>query len=311
LTPTLDTPMQNSLLWVYEGLTRYLGAVLAVRSGLHTFDEALGNFAQNADAMQMREGRRWRPLRDTTNHSIYAEGPQPWPNWQRGSDYYLEGQLIWLDADTLLRELTGGRRTLDDFVRAMFAVEDHAQRPLAYRFEDVVAALETLAPYDWEGFLTQRVDAVAPGAPLDGIRRGGYELAYRDQPTSFFRAGERQRGVSDLSSSIGLTVKDDGTVADVRWESPAFAAALTIGTRVLAVGDRAFTPQVLLDAVRACKGRTEPLRLTVRRGERVDVRGIDCSTGLRYPWLVRGESSRAGRTPAATSLEAIFAPLTR
>ena len=311
LTPTLDVPMQNSLLWVYEGLTRYLGAVLAVRSGLHSFDEALGNFAQSAAAMQYRTGRQWRPLRDTTNHSIYAEGPQPWPSWQRGSDYYLEGQLIWLDVDTLLRERTSGRHTLDDFVRALFAVQDRSQVPLAYELEDVVAALQTLAPHDWAGFFNTRVEQVASDAPLDGLQRGGYQLVYREQPTTFFRSGERQRKVTDLSIPLGLVVKDDGTVADVRWESPAFDAALTIGTRILAVNGRTYDREVLVRAVGRCKGRPEPLRLTVQRGDSIQDRDVVCASGLRYPWLERKESPRGQRERTAASLEAIFAPLTR
>lgn len=309
LTATLDVPMQNSLLWVYEGLTRYLGAVLAARSGLHTFEESLGNFAQNADAMQMRAGRRWRPLLDTTNHSIYAEGPQPWPSWQRSSDYYLEGQLIWLDVDTLLRELTGGRRSVDDFVRAMFATRDRDKTPLPYTFEDVVATLDAIAPHDWSGFLRKRVHAAAPDTLLDGIRRGGYRLEYRDQPTGFYRMSELQRKVTDLSSSVGLTVRTDGTVADVRWESPAFDAAMTIGTRILAVNGRAYSPTVLVGAIADCKGSTRALKLTTQRGDTIDERSVDCSSGLRYPWLVKDTPAGGRRAPAAAALEAILAPL--
>lgn len=308
LTPTLDVPMQNSLLWVYEGLTRYLGAVLAARAGLHTFDESLANFALNADAMQMRAGRSWRPLLDTTNHSIYAEGPQPWPSWQRRSDYYLEGQLLWLDVDTLLRELSGGRHSVDDFVRAMFAVDDRAKTPSPYTFEDVVATLDAIAHHDWAGFFRKRVYEVAGDTLLDGIRRGGYQLEYRDQPTGFFRNSERERKLTDLSGSVGLAIRNDGTIADVRWESPAFDAALTIGTRILAVNGRSYSPEALVAAIGACRGSSEALRLTTQRGDGIDERSVDCSSGLRYPWLVPASGRRP---PAAVRLEAILAPLDR
>jgi len=304
LTQTLDVPMRNSLLWVYEGLTRYLGAVLAARAGLHTMEESLGNFAQNAAAMQNRPGRAWRALLDTTNHSIYAEGPQPWPSWQRGADYYLEGQLVWLDIDTRLREMSGGQRSLDDFVRAFFAVEDRSTIPLAYDFDDVVRTLNRVAPGKWREYLRQRIDQVAPDAPLDGIRRGGYRLVYRDTPTGFFRSGEKQRGVSDLGYSVGLTVKGDGTIAEVLWGSTAYDAALTIGTRIVAVGAHTFTPSTLLDAVRECRGRETPLPLTVQRADAVRQVALNCSAGLRYPWLERDPS-------AADRLGAILAPLPR
>jgi len=211
----------------------------------------------------------------------------------------------------LLRKRTSGRHTLDDFVRALFAVQDRSQVPLAYELEDVVAALQTLAPHDWAGFFNTRVEQVASDAPLDGLQRGGYQLVYRDQPTGFFRSGERQRKVTDLSIPLGLVVKDDGTVADVRWESPAFDAALTIGTRILAVNGRAYDREVLVQAVGRCKGRPEPLRLMVQRGESIQDRDVVCASGLRYPWLERKESARGPRERTAASLEAIFAPLTR
>lgn len=301
LTPTLDTPMQNSLLWVYEGLTRYLGAVLAVRSGLHSLQEGLDNFALTAATMQNRAGRQWRPLLDTTNHSIFAEGAQPWPNWQRGSDYYLEGQLIWLDVDTRIRALSGGKRSLDDFVRAFFSIEDGSYRPVPYVFDDVVTALNAVAPWDWARYLRDRVEKVTPDAPLDGLARGGYRLVYTGTPTAFFRSGEAQRGVTDLSWSVGLTADKGGIVTDVVWDGPAFAAELTIGTQIVAVGGQVYDGERIKAAVAACKGRADPLTLTVRRGDAVrDVR-IACALGLRYPRLERDPA-----TPAR--LDTILAP---
>lgn len=301
LTPTLDTPMQNSLLWVYEGLTRYLGAVLSVRSGLHSLQEGLDNFALTAATMQNRTGRQWRPLLDTTNHSIYAEGAQPWPNWQRGSDYYLEGQLIWLDVDTRIRALSGGKRSLDDFVRAFFSIGDGSYRPVAYTFDDVVAALNQVAPWDWAAYFRDHVEKVTRDAPLDGLARGGYRLVFTDTPTDFFRSDEAQRGVTDLGWSIGLTVDGSGRIGDIVWDGPAFAAELTIGTQIVAVNGRAYDAEDLKRTIATCKGRAEKLTLTVKRSDIVrDVR-VGCAMGLRYPRLERD----AG-VPAR--LDAILAP---
>lgn len=303
LTPTLDTPMRNSLLWVYEGMTRYYGAVLSARSGLHSLDEAHGNFAATAAMMANRAGRQWRPLLDTTNHSIYAEGAQPWPNWQRGSDYYLEGQLIWLDVDTRMRELSGGKKSLDDFARAFFGVKDGERWPEPYVFADIVAGLNAQVPYDWGRYLHDQVEKVQVQAPLDGIVRGGYRLVYTDTPTDFFRGLETQRGgVADLGYSIGLVVDGEGKIADVLWDSPAFAAKLTIGSRIVAVNGQSFGLDKLRQAVATCKGNSTPMSLTVQRGPKVREAQLDCSMGLRYPRLERDPS-----VPAR--LDAILAPL--
>jgi len=302
LTPTLDAPMRNSLLWAYEGLTRYYGAVLATRAGLHTLDEARDNFAATAALMENRAGRQWRPLGDTVNHSIYAEGAQPWPNWQRGTDYYLEGQLLWLDVDTRMRALSGRKKSLDDFARAFFGVRSGDRRPLPYVFEDIVSGLNAEVAYDWRSFLRDRIDNVKPVAPLDGLARGGYRLVYTDTPTPFFRALEKQRKSADFNYSIGLTVDASGVIGDVMWDGPAFASALTIGTKILAVNGKAFTADSLRDAIGACKGSATPLALKVRRGTVTRDVAVKCAMGLRYPRLARnpGEPAR---------LDDILAPL--
>lgn len=301
LTPTLDTPMQNSLLWVYEGLTRYLGAVLAVRSGLNSKQQGLDNFALNAATMAYRAGRQWRPLLDTTNHSIYAEGSQPWPSWQRGADYYLEGQLIWLDVDTRIRAVSGGKKSLDDFVRTFFGVNDRSYVPVAYEAADVFKALNDVQPYDWEAFFRDRVERVAPGAPLDGITRGGYRLVYTDTPTGFFRGMEMQRNVTDQTYSIGLVADAAGTLVDVLWDGPAFRAELTIGTQIVAVNGGAYSADLLKAMVQACKGSATPLQLTVRRSDVVRTVALPCGTGLRYPRLERNPAEPA-------RLDAILSP---
>ncbi len=301
LTPTLDRPMRNSLLWVYEGLTRYLGAVLSARAGLHTRQQSLDNFAVSAARMQNRAGRRWRPLADTVNHSIFLDEHPIWPGWQRGSDYYLEGQLIWLDVDTRLRELTGDRKSLDDFVQVFFSGPEGSYRPSPYELADVVDALNGIAPYRWAEYFRDHVEQLAPEAPLDGLTRGGYRLVYTDIATDFFRNLESQAKATDLGYSIGLIVTEAGIVTDVLWDTPAFQAALTIGTQIVAVDGVVYSNDVLTRAVRDCKGRSEPLRLTVRRGDAVREARLECSMGLRYPRL-----ESVAKTPAR--LDAILAP---
>ena len=194
-TPDWRTPMQNSLLWVYEGQTQFWGNVLAARSGLRSAVDTRDKIAAVAADYTTQAGRAWRPLADTTNEEILSNRrPEPYPSFQRVEDYYDEGQLIWLDADSLIRERSGGKRSLDDFARRFFGGHDRDWGEVTYRFADVVAALNAVEPYDWAGFLHARVDAVAPPPPLDGITRGGYRLVFTDEPGSLWSGREKGRG---------------------------------------------------------------------------------------------------------------------
>lgn len=288
-TPNFNTPMRDSLLWVYEGQTEYWGLVLAARSGLLTRDQALEALALNAATYDARVGRRWRPLSDTTNDPIVAmRRPLPWVSWQRSEDYYREGQLIWLDVDTLIRARTGGKRSLDDFAHAFFGVADGSTTPDTYRFEDVTAALEAVQPgAGWAEFLKARLDGHGPGAPLDGLARGGYRLVFADNPTEYHRSLQARAKYSDFSFSLGLDVARDGTLLEVNWDGPAFLAGLAEGTQIIAINGLAFSPEDLEDAVRAAKGSTTPIELLVRTRDAYRTVRLDYHGGLRYPRLER------------------------
>ena len=229
-TPNFNVPMRDSLLWVYEGQTQYWGYVLAARAGLWTQQQALDALAAVAATYNEQVGRRWKPVQDTTNDPVIAERrPASWRSWQRSEDYYSEGQLIWLDADTLIRERTGGRKSLDDFARGFFGVRDGSYVTDTYTFEDVVAALNAVTPYDWATFLRTRLDGHGPGAPLDGLARGGYRLVYTDTPSPFLKDAEKMRDHTDLGFSLGVILDKDGKLIDVHWEGPAFQAGLITG----------------------------------------------------------------------------------
>lgn len=300
-TPNYNVPMQNSLLWVYEGQTQYWGQVLAARSGLWTKQTALDQLALTAAYYQLQTGRQWRTLRDTTNDEIInPRRPQSWRDWQRFEDYYEEGSLIWLDADTLIRERSQGKRSLDDFARAFFGINDGTFTTVTYTFEDIVKALNAVAPYDWAKFLHQRVDSVAQPVPLDGLARGGYRLVYTDTPSDFLRTTDAQRKRVTLLYSIGILIDDkdtdmggSGAISEVVWDSPAFKASLTEGARILAVNGVAYSAGVLKDAISAAKGSKSPIELIVKNGDRFQVARLDYHDGLRYPHL-----ERAGSQPA-------------
>jgi predicted metalloprotease with PDZ domain len=290
-TPSFEVPMQNSLLWVYEGLTQYWGWVLAARAGLWSAEfarDALAHYGAVFD--NNRPGRAWRSLQDTTDQPIVSyRGTQSYPSWQRSRDYYSEGALLWLDVDTRLRELSRGRRSLDDFARAFFGAPRVADDvPETYVFADVVAELERIAPGDWSTFLRARLDGRGPGAPLDGFARGGWRLIYRDTPSAFSRAAAREGKQADFRHSIGLTLASaDGRVADVVWGSPAFEAGIGAGYHVIAVNGRAWSGDVLGEAIVAAKSGETPVELIVRHADRFRTVRIDYRDGLRYPHLER------------------------
>src|SRR5205807_8858869 len=204
-TPNFNVPMRDSLLWVYEGQTQYWGYVLAARSGLVTREQALEQLAYTAAIFQHRVGREWKSLQDTTNDPIVASRrPIPWRSWQRMEDYYQEGELMWLDADTLIRELSNGQKSLDDFARAFFGVDDGQWLvPKTYTFDDVVAALNAVEPHDWAAFLRARLDG-HDGPPLDGLARGGYTLTYTDTASDYFKKLEARRKIADFTFSLGF-----------------------------------------------------------------------------------------------------------
>ncbi len=302
-TPNFNVPMRDSLLWVYEGQTEYWGHVLAARSGLETHQQVLDGLAQTAAYYANEAGRQWRSVQDTTNDEIInPRRPIPWRNWQRFEDYYEEGALIWLEADTLIRERSQGARSLDDFAKAFFGINDGSYSTVTYTFADVVQALNKIEPYDWAGFLHERVDGIALPAPLEGFRRGGYQLIYTDTPSELLKNADGQRKVVSLSDSLGVIIDEPtGTVKQVMWGSPAFVAQLTESTQILAVNGSAFSKDVLTDAITAAKTQKEPITLIVKAGDRYRVVSIDYHGGLRYPHLVRDEA-----TPAR--LDDILAP---
>ncbi len=294
-TPSYEVPMRNTLLWVYEGQTQYWGIVLTARAGLWTRAQALDFLADDAAYYATLPGRRWRPLQDTTNDEIInPRRPMSWDTWQRFEDYYDEGALIWLEADTLIRERSHGQRSLDDFARRFFGVADQRIAPLTYTFADVVAALNAVEPYDWSTYLRERLDAVTRAAPLEGLGRGGYQLVYTDKPSDFWKARETQRKVVLLRYSLGVDIDDkDGTLTAVTWDGPAYRAGLTEGMQILAVNGAAYSGDLLKRTITASRSSSEPIVLILKDADRYVVATLEYTGGLRYPHLERVPSAPA------------------
>ncbi len=287
-TPNYNVPMRGNLLWVYEGQDQYWGFVLGARSGLVTKQQTLDALAMTAATYSVgRPGREWRSVEDTGHDPIIAgRRPIPWTTWQRSEDYYSEGQLVWLDADTLIREKTGGRKSLDDFARGFFGINDGSWTPVTYTFEDVVAGLNKVLPYDWNSFLTRRIKDVAPSYPLEGLARGGYRLVYTETPTDYWKDNEASRKIVDLTYSLGVTLNREATVTGVLWNGPAFQAGLTAGDKIIAVNGIAYDTDRLKEAIAAGKSG-QPITLIIKDGDHYRTVALAYQGGLRYPRLER------------------------
>ncbi len=296
-TPHFNTPMQNSLLWVYEGQTQFWGWVLAARSGLLSPAQARDHLALAAAGLDTRPGRAWRNLQDTTNEPITSGRSRSlnWRDWQRSADYYDEGTLLWIEADMLIRERSNGQRSIDDFARNFFGVEPGRVEPLLYTFDDVMRELDRVQAFDWAAQFRQRLDSTAPGAPLGGLARAGWKLAWSEQPSEYFKLNESRRKVADFSHSIGLEISTDGAqsgrLASVRWGSPAFNAGLGPDATLLAVNGRSYTSELLKEAISEAQTSGKPIELLVKSADLYRTVAVACRDGLRYPTLERIEGT--------------------
>ena len=291
--PDFATPQQGALLWVYEGMTQYLGYVLAARSGLETPTQFRDVLAMVAGEMQYTPGRDWRSTEDTAVASSILRHDDPaWSNWRRGQDYYFEGALLWLDVDTLIRKRTDNKRSLGDFEK-IFLGKGGNTGPLilTYQFDDLVKDLNEVLPYDWGTFLRERVYKINDDADLAGIEQGGYKLVLEDKPsaTEKMLMGAQEPGRSGLNCwySIGLKLNPDGRIMDVRWGGPGDKAKLAPGEKIMAVDGRVFSPDALREAIRAAKDSKEPIHLIVQADAFVQMADIDYHGGERYPVLER------------------------
>jgi predicted metalloprotease with PDZ domain len=309
--PDFATMQQGALLWVYEGMTHYLGNVLAARSGLKSQAQYRDMLAMSAANLDYKPGREWRSTSDTAVAASILRGGNPaWSNWKRGQDYYQEGELLWLDADTLIRKMTNNKKSLDDFQKIFLAKGGNTGPDIVpYTFDELVQDLNQVVPYDWSAFLHDRVDKLHPRADVAGIEQGGYKLIYKDTPNPSAKlmasASRGRNGSSNIDCwySIGLRIGSDGNINDVRWNGPADKARVAPGQKIIAVNGQVFSADVLRQSIRSAKGNSDPIHFIIQADTFVSTADIDYHEGERYPVLERVEG-----TPAY--LDDITKPLT-
>src|SRR5262249_25749521 len=290
-TPDFEKPMTSGLLWVYEGLTQYLGHVLPARSGLWSPEDYRESLAQVVADFDLQSGREWRPLVDTAVAvQLTYPSPRAWLNYRRRVDYYDEGSLVWLEADVLIRTRSNGKLSLDDFCRRFHGGQDTGPMVKPYTFDDVVNTLNEVMPYDWRSFLNARINAINPHAPIAGITDGGWKLVYTDKPNTEIRIADHARKSVDLSYSLGVLLKEDGSVLDVNPNLAAFKAGVAPGMKILSVNGRSWSTDVLHEAIASAKNNSSPIELVVENGSFNETYKVNYHDGERYPHLVRDQT---------------------
>jgi predicted metalloprotease with PDZ domain len=290
-TPDYQQPMQDDLLWVYEGLTNYLGFVLTARSGLLTAEQDRDDLAVTAAALDHLPGRTWRNLQDTADAApqLYFT-PNSWYSWRRGTDFYNEDTLNWLWVDVIIREQTKGAKTIDDFCHLFHGAPSTGPMVKPYTFDDVVNALNQIAPYDWRGFWTERLTNHGPGAPLGGIEGSGWKLVYDETPSEMLSSSAGAYHFVPSAFALGLALNDDGSISDTIEGELAAKAGIGPGMKLAAVNGRRFSADVLRDAIKAAKNSSATIDLLVENTDYYKTFKIDYHGGEKYPHLVRDES---------------------
>src|SRR5450755_3169325 len=290
-TPDYEQPMQDDLLWVYEGLTNYLGFVLTARSGLLTADQDRDDLALTAAALDHIPGREWRNLQDTADAApqLYFS-PGPWQSWRRSTDFYAEDTLNWLWVDVIIRQQSKGAKSIDDFCHLFHGAPTTGPMVKPYTFDDVVSTLNQVVAYDWRAFWTDRLTNHGPGATLDGIQGSGWKVVYDETPSELGAAGTGFNHTVDADYSLGLDLRDDGSVADTIEAMPAAKAGIGPGMKVIAVNGRHFSGDILHEALKAAKTGASPIELLVENTDYYKTYKIDYHAGEKYPHLVRDDS---------------------
>jgi len=293
-TPDYQVPMRDDLLWVYEGLTEYLGDVLAARSGLLTESEFRDEMARIAAAMQSHSAREWRSLEDTTRAAplVYYQSRSWAARLRRQDDFYQESALLWLEADTLIRRESAGKKSLDDFCRLFYGPPSTRPRVITYGFQDVVHALSAVLPHDWAGFWHERLTRLRSQAPLEGLGAAGWHLVLSSSPSSMHIAHEADDKDLDLRYSLGFYVDDEGaTIGDVIPHSPADQAGASPGSHIIALNGYKWSKELVHDTLSAQDDASRTLSLLVEKDHMYKTLEIKYAGGERYPNLERAAGS--------------------
>ena len=304
-TGDFSTPMKDDMLWVYEGLTQYLGKVLTARSGLYTPEEYLEDLANLAAKLDNRPGRTWRPLQDTNDEAqLLYYSRSDYNSWRRSVDFYDEGDLIWLETDIIIRQSTKGKKSLDDFCKIFHGGVSNGPQLKPYTFDDIINTMNEIAQYDWRNFFLTKLQSLSPHAPLGGIEKSGWKLVFKDAPNDMEKISENVYHYTNLDYSLGFTISDKGNLNDVIPGSPAAKAGLAPDMEIIAVDGRKYSNHVIHEAIKDAMNNSSPIKFIVANGEFYSFVNVDYHGGERYPYLERD-------TTKPDLLSSVITPLTK
>ncbi len=287
-TPDYQVPMKDDLLWVYEGLTEYLGEVLTARSGLLTEEQWREGFAYLVATYTHRPGREWRPLQDTADAAPFLyNSTSDWANWRRSTDFYEEGELLWLDVDTTIRSLTKDKKSMNDFCKVFHGGNGGQPELKPYNFDEVVETLNGIAPNDWAGFLRARLNGLSTKTPLEALEGSGWKLVYNEQPNEIIANEEALARRAEFTFTVGMTISDDGTVVDVIHGATAYDAGVAPGMKIIAVNGEQYSPDKLREAISNSKTVLNPIQFIVANGAQFKTMSMEYHDGLKFPHIER------------------------
>jgi predicted metalloprotease with PDZ domain len=287
-TPDYQMPMKDELLWVYEGLTEYLGEVLTARSGLLTEEQWREGFAYLVATYTHRPGREWRPLQDTADAAPFLYNSTPdWANWRRSTDFYEEGELLWLDVDTTIRSLTKDKKSMNDFCKVFHGGNGGQPELKPYNFDEVVETLNGIAPNDWAGFLRARLNGLSTKTPVEALEGSGWKLVYNEQPNEIIANEEALARRAEFTFTVGMTISDDGTVIDVIHGGTAYDAGVAPGMRIIAVNGEQYSADKLREAISNAKTVLNPIQFIVANGAQFKTMSMEYHDGLKFPHIER------------------------
>jgi predicted metalloprotease with PDZ domain len=290
-TPNFQVPQKTDLLWVYEGMNQYLGDLLSFRAGIRDYKRYPEYLASIYAAMDTESGRETTPLIDLTTGAPYFfdSGFGPYTGIRRNAnDFYYEGELVWLDADTIIREHSHGARSLDTFLHKF--TEPAITGPIVKTYDraEIERLLNETQPYDWHAFFEKYIYSIALHPPTDMIARSGWKLVYDEKPNAFVTAEESVRHSINAWYSIGTTINArNGRVGDVRENSPAWKAGLAVGETIVAVDGQTFDPDTFDYALTTAQHDGKPMTLLVAQDGWYATLDVDYHGGPLYPHLVR------------------------
>lgn len=287
-TPNFQVPQLTDLLWVYEGMNQYLGDLISFRAGIRDpklFPEYIASVYADLD---YETGRATTPLIDlTTGAPYYYQARGQYNAIRRNAgDFYSEGELIWLDVDTIIREQSHGARSLDTFLQRYTEPAVTGPIVVPYTRAQIEALLNEVEPYDWHDFFEKWVYDVAPHPISDDFARAGWRVVYTEKPNAFVTTQPGGREITGWYA-FGANLSSEGVVTDVREGSPAWRAGVAPGMRVLAVDGQQFSPDVFGYALRSSQHSNTPIVLITTQNSWYRTLSLDYHGGLRYPHLER------------------------